>query len=125
MARRLRRSATDAETQLWHRLRNRQLAGWKFVRQFPIAGFYVDFVCREAMLVVEVDGSQHANSISDAKRTKTLNAEGYSVLRFWNNEVLQETDGVLTAVLEVLERRGPVGVRYHPAPQDQIQKESS
>lgn len=103
IARRLRRDATEAENRLWTHLRNRQLAGWKFVRQLPVSGFYADFACREAMLIVEVDGSQHAESTYDATRTARLNAEGYRVLRFWNNEVLQETDSVLLAILEGLQ----------------------
>ena len=103
IARRLRRDSTEAENRLWTHLRNRQVAGWKFVRQLPVAGFYADFACREAMLIVEVDGSQHADSTYDAVRTARLNAEGYRVLRFWNNEVLQETDSVLLAILEGLQ----------------------
>lgn len=113
IARRLRRDSTEAENKLWTRLRNRQLAGWKFVRQFPVAGFYADFVCREAMLIIEVDGSQHADSAYDAFRTARLNAEGYRVLRFWNNEVLQEIDSVMLAVLEGLQ--GPRNQQGEPS----------
>ena len=103
-ARRLRGGSTEAENRLWTHLRNRQLAGWKFVRQLPVAGFYADFACREAMLIVEVDGSQHAEAEYDTNRTARLKAEGYRVLRFWNNDVLQDTDSVLLA--SVAEGRG-------------------
>lgn len=105
IARRLRRDSTEAENQLWTRLRNRQLAGWKFVRQFPVAGFYADFACREAMLIIEVDGSQHADSEHDKRRSAVLRAQGYDVLRFWNNDVLKEPDSILTAILDVLEMK--------------------
>ena len=105
IARRLRRDSTEAENKLWARLRNRQLAGWKFVRQFPVSGFYADFACREAMLIVEVDGSQHAESESDKRRSAVLEAQGFDVLRFWNNDVLKETDNVLTAILHALDKR--------------------
>lgn len=109
IARRLRRDATEAENRVWTHLRNRQLAGWKFVRQLPVAGFYADFACREAMLIVEVDGSQHAESEFDTTRTARLKAEGYRVLRFWNNDVLQDTDSVLLAILEGLAQRRKEG----------------
>lgn len=97
-ARRLRRESTDAETQLWFQLRARRLDGRKFRRQHPIGAFVVDFVCLKSRLVVEVDGDQHANrKSSDDERTRFLEARGYRVLRFWNNEVLETMEGVLTA----------------------------
>ena len=96
--RRLRRNGTDAENRLWYFLRNRQLDGTKFVRQLPIGPYVADFVCRDRALIVELDGGQHNGSVSDRMRTARLNAEGYSVLRFWNNEVLQNTAGVREAI---------------------------
>jgi very-short-patch-repair endonuclease len=101
-ARRLRRNATDAERRVWYRLRARSLAGRKFLRQEPIGAYVVDFVCREERLVVEVDGGQHADSKSDAIRDQWLRNNGYRVLRFWNNDVLTNTEGVLATIAEAL-----------------------
>jgi very-short-patch-repair endonuclease len=98
IARRLRVDQTDAETVLWNRIRNRQIDGHKFVRQQPIGGYICDFVCRERFLVVEVDGGQHNESAADAIRDQRLNADGYRVLRFWNNDVLANLEGVLTVI---------------------------
>ena len=101
-ARRLRQASTDAERRLWHRLRSRQIGGAKFARQDPIGPYVVDFVCREQRLIIEVDGSQHATDERDAVRDKWLSDRGYRVLRFWNNDVLANTDGVLEAILAAL-----------------------
>jgi len=101
-ARRLRRDSTDAERKLWTRLRSRQIDGCKFVRQEPIGPYVVDFICRERRLIVEVDGGQHATDKRDAVREKWLVAHGYRVLRFWNNDVLANTDGVLEAIAGTL-----------------------
>ena len=98
IARRLRVNQTDAETALWNRIRNRQIDGHKFVRQEPILGYVCDFVCRERRLIVEVDGGQHNESAADAIRDRRLMDEGYRVLRFWNNDVLGNTEGVLTTI---------------------------
>ena len=98
VARRLRSSATEAEARLWSRLRAGQLEGAKFVRQFPIAGYVADFACRRARLVVEIDGSQHASNPADDVRTAAIEAHGYRVIRFWNNDVLANTEGVLKAI---------------------------
>jgi adenine-specific DNA-methyltransferase len=88
---------------LWSKLRNRQLAGFKFRRQQPIGRFVVDFVCLEHRLVIELDGGQHAMQLPDDQaRTQYLNIEGYRVLRFWNNQVLQEVDSVLEVIDEAL-----------------------
>ncbi|HTW53105.1 MAG TPA: DUF559 domain-containing protein [Stellaceae bacterium] len=86
-ARVLRSSLTDAEARLWHRLRDRRLGGFKFVRQAPIGRYYVDFLCREARLVVEIDGSQHVENLQDRERDQELAALGYRVLRVWNNDI--------------------------------------
>jgi very-short-patch-repair endonuclease len=101
-ARRLRRNATIAEQRLWYRLRSRSLYGMKFVRQEPIGPYIVDFVCREQRLIIEVDGGQHAESERDLVRDQWLREHKYRVLRFWNNDVIQNTDGVLEAIAEVL-----------------------
>lgn len=99
-ARALRKTSTDAETLLWSRLRNRQFRNLKFRRQAPLDRYIVDFYCHELLLVIELDGSQHSEE-SDRPRTQWLEGEGYRVVRFWNNEVLDNTDGVLAD----LERR--------------------
>ena len=96
----LRSRQTDAERKLWFAVRDRRLSGFKFVRQEAIGPFIVDFVCRDKRLVVEVDGGQHADSAEDAARDAFL--EGYRVMRFWNNDVLSNRDGVLTVILEAL-----------------------
>src|ERR1700752_2079553 len=103
IARRLRRDQTDAERVLWFRLRDRRLAGWKFRRQAPIDRFIVDFVCADARLIVELDGGQHAaRAEQDKTRTEVLQSFGYFVLRFWNNDVLANTEGVVETILEAL-----------------------
>ena len=84
-ARTLRREATEAEDRLWQELRGRRLDGIKFRRQVPVGRFVADFLCSDAMLIVEVDGSQHAGSMRDDKRTAELNRLGFRVLRFWND----------------------------------------
>jgi very-short-patch-repair endonuclease len=104
IARRLRVNQTDAETTLWNRIRNRQIDGYKFARQVPILGYICDFVCREKRLVVEVDGGQHNESAADAIRDRTLSEEGYRVLRFWNNDVLRNIEGVLTTIQAELQK---------------------
>jgi very-short-patch-repair endonuclease len=98
----LRRNATDAETKLWFAVRDRRLAGFKFMRQKSIGSYVVDFLCRDRNLVVEVDGGQHAESRSDQVRDAYLASEGYRVLRFWNSDVLSNIDGVLQTILASL-----------------------
>ena len=98
IARKLRVNQTDAETVLWNRIRSRQIDGHKFVRQEPICGYVCDFVCRERLLVIEVDGGQHSESAADVKRDQRLLADGYRVLRFWNNDVLGNLEGVLLTI---------------------------
>jgi very-short-patch-repair endonuclease len=102
-ARRLRRDQTDAERVLWFRLRDRRLNGLKFKRQVPIDKYIADFFCAEARLIVELDGGQHAIR-DETNRTAILEAMGYLVLRFWNNDVLQNTDGVLEEILNAINR---------------------
>ena len=101
----MRRDPTDAEYKLWFHLKRRSFNGYKFSRQIAIGPYIADFVCREQFLIIELDGEQHAENIYDDKRTKELNAFGYSVLRFWNHEVIQETEAVLDTILAVLEHR--------------------
>src|SRR5262245_11429826 len=98
--RRPRQQATDAETVLWFALRGRRRAGLKFVRQEAIGRYVADFVCREAKLVIEVDGGQHADNPRDAARDAWLASEGYRVLR--NSDVLSSKDSVLETILSVL-----------------------
>ena len=102
-ARFLRKAMTDSERLLWRHLRNRQMVGFKFRRQYPVGPYIVDFVCLEKKLVIELDGGQHAFSLmTDVKRTRYLETKGYRVMRFWNNQVLQETEAVLSVILEVM-----------------------
>ena len=108
---RLRSLSTAAERRLWSRLRDRQLGGAKFVRQAPIGRFIVDFVCREKQVIVEVDGSQHLESSSDRIRDEFLRSRRYRVLRFWNSDVLTNTDGVCESIFAVLLETPP-----HPDP---------
>ena len=104
--RNLRRAQTDAEARLWQYLRDRRLAGYKFRRQHRIESCFVDLVCTEARLIIEVDGGQHAERKSyDAARTAALEAAGYRVIRFWNDDVLARTEAVLAEILQVLNER--------------------
>ena len=98
LARKLRANQTDAETVLWNRIHNRQIDGHKFARQVPIGAYICDFVSREKMIVIEVDGGQHAESAADVIRDGYLINEGYRVLRFWNNDVLGNLEGVPTTI---------------------------
>ena len=98
----LRQNATDAERRLWSLLRNRRLQHYKFRRQHPIGAFVADFACTKHRLVVEADGGQHNESAADARRTAWLESQGWRVIRFWNNEILANTEGVLIAILQAL-----------------------
>ena len=106
LSRHLRRRTTIAERRLWNRLRSRALCGMKFVRQEPVGPYIVDLVCREQRLIVEVDGGQHAESPRDAIRDRWLRNHGYRVLRFWNNDVIANIDGVLEATADTLQNDG-------------------
>lgn len=117
-ARALRADDTEPEYRFWGELRNRRLNGHKFVRQIPIGPYIVDFPCREHRLVVELDGGQHCDSEHDRIRDRWLSENGYSVLRFWNNEVMKERRAVLETALAVLEGRvlaPSPGLRFAPA----------
>ena len=100
-ARRLRRDATDAEKLLWRTLRE-ACPGWRFRRQHPIGRRIADFACPAAKLVIELDGGQHLDNGDDDARTAELAAFGYSVLRFWNNDVLANTEGVIQRIIVAL-----------------------
>jgi very-short-patch-repair endonuclease len=104
-ARLLRKSENDAEERLWFHLRARRLNGLKFVRQLPIGPYFADFACREARLVVEIDGSQHAELAYDRRRDSYMTEEGWSVARFWNVDVLRETNDVLETIVAICEDR--------------------
>ena len=104
-ARSLRQVENDAEEILWRELRGRRLNGFKFVRQLPIGPYFADFACRERLLVVEIDGSQHADSSYDRQRDRYMSQQGWSVVRFWNGCVLNEKASVLSTIVEILEGR--------------------
>ncbi len=107
-ARELRSNMTNAERHLWKHLRQRQIAGYRFRRQMPMGSYIVDFICLERRLIIEIDGSQHQEQqVYDARRDQWLAEQEFQVLRFWNNEVLNQTEGVLMRILEVLERTPP------------------
>ena len=101
-ARELREYSTDAERLFWSRVRAHRLHGYKFKRQHPIDRFIVDFACVEAKLIIELDGGQHVGSEQDKQRDARLVDEGYRVLRFWNNDVLLNIDGVIETVMKNL-----------------------
>jgi very-short-patch-repair endonuclease len=98
-ARNLRKNQTEMEIQLWRKLRRKQIKGIRFRRQVPIGPYIVDFFCPKLKMIIEVDGGRHASRrIADDKRTVWLEANGYSVLRFWNNEINENLDGVIEKI---------------------------
>ncbi len=98
-ARELRVNQTGAETRLWLLLRGRRLAGAKFRRQTPVGRYIVDFICFQARLIIELDGGQHAtNLVADDERTAWLEGQGFRMLRFWNNDILDNTEGVVERI---------------------------
>ena len=112
-ARQLRRQLTDAEMLLWMYLRRRQLNGAHFRKQCPIGPYIADFACLEAKLIIELDGSQHVDSATDAARDAWFAARGYRVLRFWNNDVLQNMDGVYLTITEALGQPESTNAQAH------------
>jgi very-short-patch-repair endonuclease len=107
-AKELRRNSTDAERVLWRQLRAHRLARYKFRRQQPIGRYIVDFVCFEKQLIIELDGGQHAEQVAyDSERSAWLRSQGFRVLRFWNHEVLQDTEAVMKVILNECERAAP------------------
>lgn len=116
----LRDGDNQAEGRLWLELKDRRLGGHKFVRQFPIGSYFADFLCRKNKLVVELDGSQHADSAYDARRDQYMNTAGYSVLRFWSHEVLSKNTEVCEPILAALDGRlventVAFDMRYYPS----------
>ena len=108
LAKLLRRKATDAELVLWYKLRNRQIENAKFRFQQQVKNYIADFVCFEKKLIIEIDGGQHnetSEKIKDEERTRILKKKHYKVLRYWDNDVLQNTDGVLEDIRKILMQR--------------------
>jgi very-short-patch-repair endonuclease len=101
-ARTLRRNSTDVEQTMWRLLRDRRFAGVKFRRQVPIGPYVADFACIQARLAVELDGGQHADNPSDTRRDAFLAAEGWRVVRFWNHDVIENRNGVLEKLLQII-----------------------
>ena len=107
-SRTLRHEMTDAEQRLWRHLRMHQMAGVKFRRQHPVEGYILDFACIELMLAIELDGGQHADAIeADTIRTQALNQAGWKVFRFWNNDVLADTEAVLLSIYSCIGESSP------------------
>ncbi len=116
LTRTLRKRQTPSEGARWQHLRAHRLVGTKWKRQQPIGPYIVDFVCHECRIVVEADGGQHNGSQSDAERDRWLAAKGFTVLRFWNNEIQQNLDGVLERIL--------AGVTLSPTPLPSRERDS-
>jgi very-short-patch-repair endonuclease len=119
-AKKLRVGGNQAEAVLWLELKRRKLGGHKFTRQLPIGPYFADFVCRKAKLIIEVDGSQHAGSAYDRTRDEFIQAHGYSILRFWNTDILKHRTSVCETILAALEGRlieptEAFDLRYLPA----------
>ena len=104
-ARTLRQADNDSEAAMWSELKAKRLGGYKFVRQFPIGPYFVDFLCRQRHLVVEVDGSQHVDSKRDRVRDEYMRSAGYSVIRFWSADVLWQRNAVADTILAALDDR--------------------
>ncbi len=103
-ARSMRHMPTDAEKTFWWQVRDRRTAGFKFKRQYLVGSYIVDFVCLERKLVIELDGGQHAQQeLYDRRRDMVLRSRGFRVMRFWNDEVLTNMDGVIDGILSALE----------------------
>ncbi|VXC64888.1 conserved hypothetical protein [Enterobacterales bacterium 8AC] len=105
-ARRLRSSMTEAEKTLWLQLRDRRFTGFKFRRQCPIGPYFADFLCWQARLIIELDGGQHVEQVVyDRQRTRFLEQQGFTVIRFWNDEIFQNWEGVAQIILQHLQSR--------------------
>jgi very-short-patch-repair endonuclease len=116
VARKLRKYSTDTEQHLWRHLRDRQIEGFKFRRQQPVGRYIVDFVNLERKVVIELDGGQHALDPGDKIRDEWLRSEGYKVLRFWDNQIFSNLEGVLEAIRDAL-------LTPHPDPLPQGERE--
>lgn len=104
-AKSLRQNQTDAEKKFWNEVKAKRFQGLKFKRQHPIGTYYADFACIEEKIVVEIDGGQHNENTKDELRTQYLEEKGFQVIRFWNNEVLDNMEGVLTTLSLTLSRQ--------------------
>jgi very-short-patch-repair endonuclease len=107
-ARQMRRTPTAAEKKLWHHLHRISLSGSHFRRQVQLGRYIVDFVSHRACVVIEVDGGQHSENLADAFRTRFIESQGYRVLRFWNNDVLNNIDGVLEVIQNAVSEARPL-----------------
>jgi very-short-patch-repair endonuclease len=112
----MRSQPTPAEHRLWQILRAKRLAGYKFKRQLPIDCYIVDFACPQQRLIVEADGGQHNGSTRDETRDAYLQAQGFRVLRFWNNDIFENEEGVLTSILDALQAPLPARLRRASPP---------
>jgi len=121
-ATRLRREQTDAELRLWFHLRAGRLSGLKFRRQHPLPPYIVDFFCKEASLVVEVDGSQHDPRV-DARRSAAIERQGLAILRFWDNQALNEAEAVLEQIQRIALARTLTRPCGAPSPEGRGQKQ--
>jgi very-short-patch-repair endonuclease len=122
-ARRLRLGQTDAERLLWFLIRDRRLDGLKFKRQMPVYQYVVDFCCSDARLIIELDGGQHGvRQEADAARTRKLEELGYLVLRFWNDDVLSNIDGVLETIVSTARQHSPEPPHPNPLPQGERER---
>jgi very-short-patch-repair endonuclease len=109
LARNLRDKQTDAERNLWSKLRRSQLNGVKFRRQQPVGDYIVDFISFEKRLIIEIDGSQHIEStMNDSVRTEYLESQGYQVIRFWNTDIMQNIEDVIDEILITLTFTSPI-----------------
>ena len=115
-AKQMRSAPTEAEDRLWQILRAKRLAGFKFKRQLPIDHYIVDFACPKQRLIIEADGGQHAESGTDARRDAYFRAQGFRVLRFWNNDIFNNEEGVLTSILDALQAPLPACLRQAVPP---------
>lgn len=117
-ARRLRKTMTDAEHRLWFHLRRNQ-TGFHFRRQHPIGPYIADFVCLETNLIIEADGSQHLDSAHDQRRDTWLQAQGFRILRLWNNDLLAQTDAALAVIMDALHAAPGLAAQYcgRPTPE--------
>jgi very-short-patch-repair endonuclease len=115
-AKQMRSEPTPAEHRLWQLLRAKRLAGYKFKHQLPIDGYIVDFACLQQRLIVEADGGQHCESGYDEKRDAHLTAQGFRILRFWNNDIFDNEEGVLTSILDALTAPLPARLRRASPP---------
>jgi len=116
-AKTLRRNLTDAEQKLWYHLRAHRFMGRKFKRQKPLGRYVVDFICLEEKLIIELDGGQHTESLEyNHERDAWLRSEGYTVLRFWNNELMNETEGVLERIRLALSSKVASSQTLSPGP---------